>query len=60
MAEEKPWLLCRRCIDNLKSRGERVFIGSLAKSVDDAKWDDEPEPHCEWCDEVDDLYEVLR
>lgn len=45
--------LCRRCIDAIKSRGEIVYVGPQVFSVDDG----EEEEKCDWCEEVDDLYD---
>ena len=47
-------LLCDHCIDYLRSRGERVFKGPLALDIDEAEL---AERSCEWCGEVDDLYD---
>lgn len=55
MAKEK-WLLCRRCIDAIKSRGEIVYVGPQAY---DCTYDDE-EKVCEWCEEEDDLFECYQ
>lgn len=49
----KPILLCRYCIDAIRSRGEEVYVGNTIF------FDLEPEEmwHCEWCEEEsDDLY----
>ena len=41
-------LLCKNCIDAIKSRGENVWVG---KRID---FDDgEEEQKCEWCEEED-------
>lgn len=42
--------LCQYCIEAIRSRHEPVYVGEKVYSVDD-------EQKCEWCDEVDDLYE---
>lgn len=42
--------LCERCIQAIKSHGEHIFVNDIAHSIDD-------EQQCEWCGEVDDLYE---
>lgn len=49
--------LCSRCIDAIKSRGEKVYVGSTMEfELDDdvAK--------CDWCNEeydTDELYDCL-
>lgn len=45
--------LCKRCIDAIKSRGEIVYVGPQVFIIDD----DEEEEKCDWCEEVDDLYD---
>lgn len=52
--EHEGWWLCRHCIDAIRSRGEVVFVGPLAMDIDEAE---ETETCCEWCGEIDDLYE---
>ena len=46
--------LCQYCIDAIKSRGERVFVGgSMYFELDDVG-------KCEWCEEefeADELYD---
>lgn len=54
MAQQKGCLLCKRCIDAIKSRGEDIWVGRLAYSCDDAE---EEEKKCDWCEEIDDLYD---
>lgn len=41
---------CRCCIEAIKSRDEHIYVGTMVHSVDDGQ-------ECEWCNEVDDLYE---
>lgn len=41
--------LCEHCILEIKSRGEKVWIGDF-HNIDE-------EIECEWCEEVDDVYE---
>lgn len=48
-------LMCGYCIQEAKSRGERLFIGDLKVNFDDSVEDNIP---CDCCDEYDDLYEV--
>ena len=49
-------LLCKHCIEELKSRGEVVFVNwDMVYSAEEAE---EMGIKCEWCDEYDDLYEV--
>lgn len=47
-------LLCPHCIEGLKSRGESVKVGDLLLDIEEAE---EQEVCCEWCGEVDDLYD---
>lgn len=69
MNEEK-WCLCDRCIDAIRSRGEKVAVGDMISQdidYDEEKdeWfqiydEDEPILKCDWCGEVDcELYECL-
>ena len=67
----KPeWNLCRNCIDAIKSRGEKVFVGNMiCQDIDydeeKDEWyqtydEDEPILKCDWCGEVDaELYECI-
>ena len=41
--------LCEHCIEEIKSRGERLTVGGFF-SIDE-------EIPCEWCDEIDDVHE---
>jgi hypothetical protein len=54
---DKPWYLCQRCIDAIRSRGEKVFVG-------EPHWNDEEYDEdcieCEWCGEIESVvYECL-
>ena len=55
----KPWCICSNCISAIKSRGEKIFVGSLVDP--DEYFEENGEPlRCEWCDEEDvDVYETL-
>lgn len=44
-------LLCKNCIDAIKTRGELIYVGPLVSDID------EDELICEWCEEPDTLYE---
>lgn len=51
-------LLCPRCIDAIKSRGEPVFVGPLIFT----DYDDNSTHICEWCEEtgwIDKLHECV-
>lgn len=48
-------LLCKYCIEELKSRGEAVYISDMVLTAEEAEEENTP---CEWCNEHDDLYEV--
>lgn len=48
-------LLCRRCIEAIKSRGEIVYVGS---EYTDSEPDEEVK--CEWCEEVDTVYDCIQ
>lgn len=48
--------LCRNCIEELKSRGERIYIGSMEMDYAEAV---ERDIGCDWCGERDDLYECM-
>ena len=48
-------LLCSHCIEELKSRGEVVYVNyDIAYTVEESE---EMDITCEWCNEYDDLYE---
>ena len=53
------WCICDRCISAIKSRGEKIFVGSIVDP--DEYFEENGEPlRCEWCDEEDvDIYETL-
>ena len=64
------WCICKNCIDALRSRGEKVMtsdcvipMDELGEFIEDggfAEATDGTEPiGCEWCEEIDDLYEVV-
>lgn len=65
------WCVCKYCMDALQSRGERILstdypiieLDDLVEFIEDggfADAEDGPEPRgCEWCGELDDLYEVV-
>lgn len=57
--KKDKWCLCQNCINQIKSRGEPIYVGSLVFSVDDIEYGEE-EQKCSWCNEVDDLYECLQ
>ena len=45
-------LLCDICIQAIRSRGEKIFVGNAVYADDD-------QIICDWCDEdFDELYEV--
>jgi len=48
-------LMCRYCIEEAKSRGEKVYVGDLEMYFEQSMEDDIP---CECCDEYDDLFNV--
>lgn len=47
-------LICKRCIESIKSRGEPIWVGPLAKDMDEAE---EENVTCELCEETDNLYD---
>ena len=59
----KMWHLCSNCIDAIKSRGEKVFVGDtiyqdIEYDKEKGEWKqkydpDEPIMKCEWCEEID-------
>ena len=54
---EGKWILCRNCIDAIKSRGEKIYVGDIVNGYD---FKDEP-TKCEWCNEEDvELYECIQ
>lgn len=38
--------LCPHCIDAIRSRGEKVFVGERIEDTDT-----DPYPICEWCED---------
>ena len=51
--------MCRNCIDAIRSRGEKIYVGS---EVDYDEYLDEhgTAPTCDWCEDEDvALYEVI-
>jgi len=55
-------LLCHYCIDAIKSRGEKIFVGGLVEREldldEEGKWFVSDGLKCEWCEEeYDELYE---
>ena len=55
-------LLCKRCIDAIKSRGEIVYVGPMVERELDTdckgRWWISDDLKCEWCEENDDeLYD---
>lgn len=48
-------VLCRNCIDAIKSRGEKIYVGPLFLGAEEVE---EMGGACEWCGEIDDLYET--
>ena len=53
--------LCPRCIEAIRSRGERIFVGNFIMSAEELEedWADDPDAVCEFCGEKDDLYACL-
>lgn len=67
--------LCDRCIDAIKSRGEKIFVGNRIECGEYDEWNDwylevveegkaqekeEPLLECGWCEEgCSELYECL-
>lgn len=48
-------LLCKHCIQAIRSRGEELYVGDMEYDIDEAE---EEGITCDWCDEYDDLYGV--
>lgn len=48
-------LMCDYCQQELKSRGERLFIGYQRFTLEESEERDIP---CAWCDEYGDLWEI--
>ena len=53
---DKTTILCKYCIDAIKSRAEKVFVGEQLSYFED----DETPVKCEWCEEYyGEMYECL-
>lgn len=50
------WCLCNHCIDAIKSRGEKLFVGDMVLDYEESEELNFP---CEWCGEFGELYEVM-
>ena len=48
--EDKRICLCKNCIEAIRSRGEKVWVGSEIETEDE-------ELVCEWCEYEDILYD---
>ena len=56
---KETWCLCMNCINAIKSRGEKIFVGSVI-DPDEYLEENGETLHCEWCDEEEvDVYETL-
>lgn len=54
------WCLCMNCINAIKSRGEKIFVG-LVIDPDEYLEENGETLHCEWCDAEDvDIYETIE
>ena len=49
-------LLCRHCIEEIKSKGDYLLIGEMLHTIEESEAEG---IKCEWCEEYDDLYEVI-
>ena len=49
-------LMCRHCIEAIRSRGDYIMTGEMVYSAEECE---EMGITCEWCGEYDDLYEVV-
>lgn len=50
----KKMILCENCIEAIRSRGEKLFVGDPVEKTE--------ETICEWCDDDDEdteLFEVI-
>lgn len=45
--------LCEYCVEAIRSRGEKVFVGGQVLTLEESEDEDKP---CEWCGEHDNLY----
>lgn len=52
---ERKLILCPYCVEAIRSR-EPLYIGPLFMDAEEAE---EQGKTCEWCGEVDDLYECI-
>ena len=53
--EKETWCLCRYCIQAIKSRGEKLFVGDEVY-----RDDDDPKTYtCEFCGEEDTIFECI-
>lgn len=52
---ERKLILCRYCAEEIRSR-EPLYIGKMVMDMEEAE---EQGKTCEWCGEVDDLYECI-
>ena len=52
----KQMLLCRHCIEEIKSKGDYLLIGEMLHTIEESEAEG---IKCEWCEEYDDLYEVI-
>lgn len=54
MNRNTPMVLCKHCIEELKSRGESLMIAdSYLCTMEESEEENQP---CEWCDEFDELW----
>ncbi len=51
--------LCKRCIDQIKTHGEPIYVGPKVFCMDDVNYG-ETEQKCAWCNETDDLYDCIE
>lgn len=49
-------ILCEYCIEELRSRGEKVLVGDRVYRLEESEEENKP---CEWCGEYDDLFECV-
>ena len=53
--EQGTWRLCKYCIQAIRSRGERLFVGAEVEFDED-----DPKTYtCQWCGEEDTIYECI-
>lgn len=54
MSEKSPMVLCRHCIEEIKSRGEKLMIADdYCCTLEESEEENQP---CEWCGEYDELW----